>query len=271
MITVTNLEYNMNIKFIPANLSQIAGTLTQHLTTLSSPVDTFFEEHIQDSTHYQIVIDDAEGGYTSIHDGTMIVQFCLYDPFKRYGQAAFQRAKKLETVQRALVPTCDEFFLSHALDAHRLFEMQAYTFQVGPGVALRDTGTGAAADLLSFRRAEAGDAALIRQESETFFDPIEERIERGELFITYRQNECAGFGIMVPSHFVQNRADVGMFTRPTFRNAGVGTATIRLLLAECRRRDLQAVAGCWYYNHFSKQTLEKAGMFSQTRLLKISY
>ena len=29
-----------------------------------------------------------------------------------------------------------------------------------------------------------------------------------------------------------------------------------------------AIAGCWYYNHTSKKTLEKAGMLTQTRLLK---
>jgi hypothetical protein len=51
----------------------------------------------------------------------------------------------------------------------------------------------------------------------------------------------------------------------------VGTATIAMLMEECQRRSLRPVAGCWYYNHRSKQTLERAGMFSPTRLLKIDY
>jgi hypothetical protein len=52
---------------------------------------------------------------------------------------------------------------------------------------------------------------------------------------------------------------------------GVGTATIALLIAECRRLGLRPVAGCWYYNLASKRTLERAGMFAPTRLLKIDY
>ena len=35
-----------------------------------------------------------------------------------------------------------------------------------------------------------------------------------------------------------------------------------------RRRSLRPVAGCWYYNHRSRRTLQRAGMYSSTRLLK---
>jgi RimJ/RimL family protein N-acetyltransferase len=66
-------------------------------------------------------------------------------------------------------------------------------------------------------------------------------------------------------------ASIGMYTMEPFRQSGVGTATIVTLMDECRRRSLRPVAGCWYYNHRSKQTLERAGMFSPTRLLKIDY
>ncbi|MCB0048425.1 MAG: hypothetical protein KDE24_02625, partial [Caldilinea sp.] len=55
------------------------------------------------------------------------------------------------------------------------------------------------------------------------------------------------------------------------RNQGVGTAIIAALLDACARRQIMAIAGCWYYNHLSKKTLEKAGMLTQTRLLKVSY
>ena len=58
-----------------------------------------------------------------------------------------------------------------------------------------------------------------------------------------------------------------MFTIEPFRNTGVGTTTIALLMAECSRRGLRPVAGCWYYNHGSKRTLERAAV-TQTRLLR---
>jgi GNAT superfamily N-acetyltransferase len=62
-----------------------------------------------------------------------------------------------------------------------------------------------------------------------------------------------------------------MYTAERFRRQGVGTATIALLIEECRGQGLRPVAGCWYYNHRSKQTLERAGMYSPTRLLKVEY
>ena len=61
------------------------------------------------------------------------------------------------------------------------------------------------------------------------------------------------------------------FVSPQCRGQGVGTETITLLRAECRRRALRPVAGCWYYNHASRRTLERAGMYSPTRLLRISF
>jgi len=62
-----------------------------------------------------------------------------------------------------------------------------------------------------------------------------------------------------------------MYTIERSRRQGAGTATIRLLMAECRRQSLRPIAGCWYYNHPSKKTLERAGMFTQTRLLSVTY
>ena len=76
---------------------------------------------------------------------------------------------------------------------------------------------------------------------------------------------------MEPSRLHPQTASIGMFTVARARNQGVGTATIALLIGECRRRGIRPVAGCWYYNHSSKRTLEKAGMYSPTRYLRIEY
>lgn len=51
----------------------------------------------------------------------------------------------------------------------------------------------------------------------------------------------------------------------------VGAATVALLIQQCSRRSMRAVAGCWYYNHSSRRTLERAGMITRTRLLKVEY
>ena len=89
--------------------------------------------------------------------------------------------------------------------------------------------------------------------------------------MTLRDEEPVGFGILVKSMLYEDVASIGMYTIERLRRVGVGTATIAMLIAECRRRSLRPVAGCWYYNHRSRQTLQRAGMYSPTRLLKVDY
>ncbi len=66
-------------------------------------------------------------------------------------------------------------------------------------------------------------------------------------------------------------ASIGMFTLESLRSKGIGTSILLGLNDECARLGIHPIAGCWYYNQLSKKTLEKAGMFSPTRLLKISF
>jgi RimJ/RimL family protein N-acetyltransferase len=236
------------------------------LEALPRPIDSFLEDHILESMHYRIAIDGADAGFASIHKGSLITQFCLTEPYKRYGQPVFQRLRKLEMVREAFVPTCDEFFLSHALDDYRQLAKQAYFFTLGRETLGPDVIRGH-----SLRLAESDDTGLIRQQTGDFFEDVEKRVQSGELFLTHRDGNPVGFGIMVRSKLYRDVASIGMFTIEAFRGTGIGTATIALLIEECQRQQLRAVAGCWYYNHASKKTLERAGMVTQTRLLRIEY
>jgi len=96
-----------------------------------------------------------------------------------------------------------------------------------------------------------------------------------QLYITERATssatECVGFGIIDQGRLVREVGSCGMFTVEAQRKQGIGPAIITHLIRRCAELGLRPIAGCWYYNHRSKKTLEKAGMFTQTRLLKISY
>ena len=253
----------IDAQFVPLDFAEIKDEVRAHLVSLPSTIDSFLEGHIRDSAHYRIVVDGVASGFASIHKEQLITQFALTEPYRRHGQPIFARLRKHEQVQAAFVPTCDEFYLAHALDEYRQLAKQAYFFAAGPAVPVADT--------FSLRPAELVDAAQIKQESGDFFDPIEGRIEKSELFVTLRGDEAVGFGIIERSVIFPAVASIGMFTIDGMRRDGAGTATIALLREECGRQGLRAVAGCWYYNHRSKRTLERAGMYSSTRLLKVEY
>ncbi|MBW3634656.1 MAG: GNAT family N-acetyltransferase [Chloroflexi bacterium] len=251
--------------FAPAPFAEIQEATRRHLRALPSAIDSFLEDHILASTHYRIVVGSETAGFASVHDERLITQFALDQPYRYYGQPIFQQVRQLEQVRSAFVPTCDELFLSHALDDYRQLAKQAYFF-----TAVRDA-PGSTSGRYTMRPADVGDVELVREESGDFFQPLEQHITAGEVFVTLRGEEPVGFGILIKSLLYDDVASIGMYTIERFRRAGVGAATIRMLMDECRRRSLRPVAGCSYYNHRSKQTLERAGMFSPTRLLKIDY
>lgn len=195
-----------------------------------------------------------------------MTQFALGGRCQRYGQTIFRQVRRLEYVRSAFVPTFDEVFLSHAVDDYRHLAMQAYFFAVPD-----DFSPSVVPNEMSLRQATAGDIPVIREESGDLSDDVEQRTARGDLFVTMRGGEAAGFGILERSALYDDVASIGMFTRPHHRREGIGTATIALLIDTCRQQGCRPLAGCWYDNHRSKRTLERAGMVTATRLLKIDY
>jgi RimJ/RimL family protein N-acetyltransferase len=256
----------MDTHFASVAFPEIREATRQHLGSLPSAIDSFLEDHILASNHYRIVVAGEIAGFASIHEERLITQFALSEPYRRCGQALFRKLRQMEQVRSAFVPTCDEFFLAHALDDYQQLAKQAYFFGTPPGA-----GEAVATDRYTMRPATMDDANLVRRESGDFFEDLERKIAAGQLFVTLRGEEPVGFGILEKSTLYEDVASIGMYTIERFRQAGVGTATIAMLIADCRRRSLRPVAGCWYYNHRSRRTLERAGMYSSTRLLKIDY
>ncbi len=256
----------METHFAPVAFAEIREATRQHLRALPSAIDSFLEDHILASNHYRIDVSGETAGFASIHEERLITQFALAEPYRGCGQALFRELRRMEQVRSAFVPTCDELFLAHAIDDYRQLAKQAYFFATPPGV-----GEAVVTDRCSVRPAAMDDADFVRQESGDFFEDLERHIAAGELFVTLRDAEPVGFGILVKSTLYEHVASIGMYTIQRFRQTGVGTAIISMLIAECRQRSLRPVAGCWYYNHRSRRTLQRAGMYSPTRLLKIDY
>jgi len=256
----------MEIKILPVESAALKPMLAHYLDQLSAPIDSFLEDHILASNHYEISLNGHSAGYCAVHKTSLLTQYYLHAEWRQYGQLVFQRLKKLEAVQAAFVPTADEFFLAHALDEYKQLDKQAYFFQTP-----KDQARLAVDPSLVGLLAQPADSAFIKASADDFFDEVESAIEKEQIYIMTKDQTCVGFGVLVKSELQPTWASIGMYTRPEFRNQGIGRNIIRYLINECRRQQRQAIAGCWYYNHLSKKTLESAGMYTQTRLLKISY
>lgn len=244
------------------------STLAEALQSLSSPIDSFNAWLIRTATFYAIVERATEQnvGHVAIHESMGLTQFYLQPSMRRYGQPLFRMVLDHFKVAQAMAPTCDEFFLSHALDSYTELHKQAYFFVAGvPNDAWDDVAE------LHFQPATMADHAETVAVNDDFLDRLDGRIADGEIHIGRLRGAVVAIGVVERSQLLPDCASIGMMVAPEQRQQGIGTRMLRYLRSVCEEQGIRPVAGCGYDNVLSKRTLEAAGMVTATRLLRICY
>ncbi len=253
--------------FQPRPIGEVS-TLAEALAGLSSPIDSYLEDHIR-SAQFYLLIDKPTNqaiGHVAIHEGMRLTQFYLQPAMRRYGQPLYWATIRRFALTQALVPTCDEFFLSHALDEYTELHKQAYFFVAGaPNGAWADQAG------LRFQPATPADYAATAALNGDFVDRVQERIAAGEIYLGRLDGVLVALGIVERGQLLPACASIGMMVAPAVRQQGIGTRMIRYLRNVCEQNGLQPLAGCGYDNTLSKRTLEAAGMVTATRLLRVIY
>ena len=246
-------------------IHDVQHLIQEYIHTLSSPFDSFLEEHILKSTFYVILDDLEKVGYYAIHNNQLLTQFFIRRSYQKHAQELFNQVINNHSVKSIFVPTCDELFISLALDKEFTFTKQAYFFQDSQvNISENDS---LKTDI--FGLAMLDQLLQIQQMCGDFLDRYEERIEKDELFTYYRGPLLLGIGVLEKSKMLDGFASIGMYTNETYRKQGIGRNIILKLKTWCYDHELKPICGCWYYNESSKKTLESAGMVTRTRLLNI--
>jgi hypothetical protein len=248
-------------------MQEISGLMEEYVNTLSSPFDSFLDDHIVSSNFYLITDGSNSMGYCAIHKGKLITQFYIKLKYINYAQDIFKAMLKEFTTEAAFVPTCDELFLSLALDQDVIVKKQAYFFKENKEFDERDklykNGV--------FRIANRADIHKIEMVSGYFFDKLEERVEKNEIFVFTEEDVLLGIGIIEKGRVLKGFTSIGMFTNELYRQRGIGISIILYLKKWCCDNNQIPICGCWYYNTNSKRTLESAGFVTKTRLLNIEF
>ncbi|MEM7347591.1 MAG: GNAT family N-acetyltransferase [Chloroflexota bacterium] len=261
-------ESPMSYTFKPIQLDDISNLVDDYIQTLSSPIESFLEYHILNSQLYVISSPLSETvGYFGIYKEKLLTQFYLCASDLKEGQTIFSEILSHYAVETAFIPTCDELFLSYALDQETTFSKQAYFFQDNKESGMKIEGYQDA----EFRRATLADVADIRQISGDYFDELEESVTRDELFVLRDGDILLGIGVSEMGRILKGYSSVGMFVNEQFRRRGIGRNIILRLKEWSYAQGQIPVAGCNYYNINSKKTLESAGMITKTRLLKVEF
>lgn len=246
------------------NLMEVKSEIKNHLAALPSYVDSFYEDHLLASDFVRLYIDGQVAATVAVHANSMIVLFMVPSEFKQFGQELFHEAKRLKEVTCAYVPTCDEFYLSIALESAKKMDFQAYFFkETERPLSLDQT--------MVLEIATRSDVEEIQKNTGDFFNPIDAHIEKSRIYKGIVKEKVVSYGIVEKSHLFDHVASIGMIVLDSERQKGYGTMTIKALRKRCDEDHITPIAGCWYYNHQSRKTLQKAGFYSDTRMLKVYF
>ena len=260
------------IKFAKCKWEEISVFATEYLVDYKITVESFWEDHVLESNHYKIVLENMVIGYFSIHSNTTIMLFRVFPEYANISQELFMQVKKYENVTNAMVATGDEFFMSHCFDSFLRIEKQAY-FSIYTNknlpkynqkhITLRLVNINNENDVENFKLSDG----FLDEE----IPKLRNNLEELKVYFVENESEIIGFGIIQYGQILKNTASIGMFVRPEYRQQGYAANILYSLKSIAEENNYQAFSGCWYYNHNSKKSMESAGAYSKTRLIRFYF
>jgi len=260
----------MKLSIKSCEWDEIKALVASNIKENKMTIDSFLEDHIINSNHYKITCENEIVGYFCIHDNTKLVGFYLDAYHSNLSQQVFSEIKKYEEVKSAMVPTSDEYFLSHCLDNYSTLSKQAY-FSIY---------TDKEYDKGYFHELEV--CPVVTEEdikaldfTEDFFSEEDKEIlitkDYYKAFVMKHDTKVIGCGCIEYGRVDRSIASTGMFVSPDYRQMGYGKSILKALQLRVESEGYIARSGCWYYNHNSKKSMESAGAYSKTRLMNFEF
>lgn len=259
------------MKFKKTKLNEIIPMIQKNIKDNKLTVDSFWEQHIIESNHYLIKDDSEIVGYFTIYKSNTLTSFYLKESHIQYGRNVFEKVKRFEEVTNAMVATGDEIFLSHCLDNYGRLEKQAF-FSIYRKEAPDEFNR----IPLEFKRIKTHEELELLKLAGDFFDdePIDKIFDEDfhyRIYTVYDQNKLIGFGVVETGRILSEVASIGMYVIEEKRQKGYGKNILRQLNELMIEEGYNCRSGCWYYNHNSLKTMESAGAYSKTRLLRFYF
>lgn len=233
-------------------------------------VDTYWEDFILESSIFEIHINSKFAGVFSIHNEcSRLTSFHVEDEFWRLAHTIFMSVIEKFKPETAYVVTSDELLLSLLCDFvaddknNAKLELQAYFFD-----DVQDVPIDKQHEHLQLYPATQEHLPLLKELD--FFDRLSLDDPTDVIYVLFDDDEFLGAGHIQTMLFERKWGAVGMVTSPNHRQKGIGKAIITMEKQICKAQGLIPIAGCWYFNHASKNTLEACGFASKTRLIKVT-
>jgi GNAT superfamily N-acetyltransferase len=261
------VEIMNTVNILKCDFLDIKEYISEYYINNKIVVDSFWEGQIRESNYYKIMYNNDIIGYFAINKESTLTLFNVFEEHRNISQELFTTIKKYENVREALIPTGDEFFISHAIDNYVRIEKQAYFAIYTDKIPKK---------IINIEL----ELANIDKDIETLnlcHDFLKDVIEDSkksidiEIYIARFEKDVIGFGIIDYQKIVSIYASTGMIVREEYRQIGYGANILNELKNIASSKGYITLSGCWYYNHLSKKTMESAGAYSKTRLLRFYF
>jgi len=258
------------VEFIPCKWEEIHALVEEHIRGNNIIVDSFWEGHVLESNHYKMMVGDEIVGCFAIHKNSTITLFHVFTHYAHQSQELFARIKKYENVTNAMVPTGDEFFISHCFDNFARIEKQAYfAIYTEKDIPQERKRT------LNLRLADVDRDCEALKLSGDFLDDIIKELRDGadylNVYIAEHDKKIVGFGVIDCGRIIKDISSIGMYVCEQYRQQGMAANILEQLKQICAEKGYRVFSGCWYYNHNSKKSMESAGAYIKTRLIRFYF
>jgi len=225
-------------------------------------IDSYYEDHILEAEHYSITNTGLKVGIISIFKTETIVHFSILDKYMELHNELFNYAVSLIKPKDVYVSTENALLLCNALDHYSNIIIQDCVYQI---VINRNKRISE----INTIKATVSDKDIIQKFDNGFFKNLDDNLEKEQIYIGKYNNEIICFGIIEQNKILSQYASIGMFVRKEHRGKSYGSEMLKCLMNECSLNGLVPIAGCFMDNKYSRNALNRAGMFNRIKLLKI--
>ena len=253
---------------------------TQHLKTLSAPLDAYWEEAlIGFADHYEFKIDGARSGFYCINSDNQLVAFHLSPEYATHGGNALSYIINEHSVPAALVGTNDSYFLSLCLDVAASIQVHSLLFQDNQKISGELTGFNQLSFYLAseddfvdiFEHYCASSGSMDTEIIETGFKDLKGYIrsvmDEHHIFVLREEGNLIATSECRISKTQKPYADLGMIVATEHRRKGVGNYILARTKEFCYERDISPICSCEADNIGSKKAITKAGFVSRHRIV----
>ncbi|MCK8061408.1 MULTISPECIES: GNAT family N-acetyltransferase [unclassified Fusibacter] len=259
------------IRFKRCDWEEIEEDVIQYYEDHAIVVDSYWEDHVIASNHYKLVAQDKTVGFFAVHKTSMLTLFHVDGIAAQEAQELFKRARKYEQVVNAMVPTGDEMLLSLCIDDYQKIEKNAY-FSVYTDKDMKE-GSRKQLELIPVTTEDQFSVLDLAVDfwGENDAQRALDTQNHFNIYLVQDNDELIGFGVIEYGRIVRSAASIGMYVLEEKREQGYAKNILKSLQELVESKGYEARSGCWYYNHNSKKSMEAAGAYAKSRLLRFYF